>query len=88
MFGITKIIQTGQYAFVMRYYQNGNLRSSFQETHNVSWQKNVERLYQLTYGLHKIHEQGLIHCDLHSGNVLIDKKNGEEIVVISDFGLC
>lgn len=39
---------------------------------------------QLAAGLSVAHEQGIIHCDLKPGNILIDK-NGN--VRISDFGL-
>ncbi|POG65393.1 kinase-like domain-containing protein [Rhizophagus irregularis DAOM 181602=DAOM 197198] len=47
-------------------------------------------LYQNVSGLSKIHEQNLIHCDFHDGNILIhrDKKDKEDKVYICDFGLC
>ncbi|CAB4430466.1 unnamed protein product [Rhizophagus irregularis] len=42
-------------------------------------------LHEIILGLNKIHEQNLIHCDFHDGNILIhnDKK-----IYISDLGLC
>ena len=53
-FGITKFPDNGNYAMVLSYKQEGNLRDYL-----------CESLYQ-------IHEKDLIHCDLHSGNILIE----------------
>src|SRR3989440_10994894 len=41
-------------------------------------------LRQLCNSLHYIHEKDLIHCDLHSGNMLIQGGN----CFITDLGLC
>ncbi|CAG0893749.1 unnamed protein product [Cyprideis torosa] len=44
-------------------------------------------LVGLSTGLSYIHEQRIIHRDLHTSNVLVKRLNGEEIVKITDFGL-
>src|SRR2546423_8490476 len=41
-------------------------------------------LRDLCESLYRIHEKDLIHCDLHSGNVLIEGNN----CYITDLGLC
>jgi serine/threonine protein kinase len=38
-------------------------------------------------GLNEIHQQGLVHCDLHDGNILVHKDK-DDVVYISDLGLC
>jgi serine/threonine protein kinase len=42
-------------------------------------------LYKIISGLNMIHEQNLIHCDFHDGNILNYNVNG---ICISDLGLC
>ncbi|CAG0896732.1 unnamed protein product [Cyprideis torosa] len=44
-------------------------------------------LVGLSSGLSYIHEQRIIHRDLHPKNVLLKLANGEKIVKITDFGL-
>ncbi|KAG9302572.1 hypothetical protein G9A89_007276 [Geosiphon pyriformis] len=39
-------------------------------------------------GLSKIHSSGLVHCDLHSGNILKYSSKGRKTVNIGDLGLC
>src|SRR5947208_7373574 len=41
-------------------------------------------LKRLCQSLYDIHEKDLIHCDLHSGNILMDGRN----CYITDLGLC
>ncbi|CAG0898326.1 unnamed protein product [Cyprideis torosa] len=47
----------------------------------------MHMLVGLSNGLAYIHEQRIIHRDLHPGNILIKLVNGEQIVKITDFGL-
>ncbi|RIA88573.1 kinase-like domain-containing protein [Glomus cerebriforme] len=94
--GITKHPYTHEYAFVMWYYDKGNLRSTFKaEKGSIKWSNCVDSLYQIAIGLRSIHEKGWIHRDLHSGNVLTGDPTISALpdthigfVTISDFGLC
>ena len=83
--GITKHLQTNEYAFVMLYYQN-SLQNLYQrKTFEIEWTECIRRLQYLTFGLKTIHDNKLVHHDFHSGNILLDNNN---YPVISDFGLC
>src|ERR1051325_11804138 len=93
--GITK--HTDGYAIVMRYYEKGDLRTTFKE--ELTWLDRVSRLFQIVKGVDLIHEKGWVHCDLHSGNILVNNniiiKHGginlpyaQGITSIADFGQC
>src|SRR5438132_9610011 len=62
-----------------------NLRDYLQNNHSKLTLKNrIAILSSLCYSLHQIHEKDLIHCDLHSSNILI--QGGA--CYITDLGLC
>src|SRR6185369_15372671 len=70
-FGITKFPDNGNYAIVLDYASEGNLRGYLQKSH-------------LSLTLKDIHKKDLIHCDLHSGNILMEGG----CCYITDLGLC
>ena len=82
MYGITKHPLTGKYAIVMEYHPKGNLRSNFEEIGNKTWHECVDILEIMASGLKTVHEKDIVHCDLHSGNVLYG-----DCPRIADFGL-
>jgi serine/threonine protein kinase len=87
--GITRHPRANQYAFVMEYFADANLRN-FQQQRSPSWTDRYWVLKRIAYGLHSAHANNIIHCDLHSGNVLSNnwsKTKVEQVTVISDFGL-
>lgn len=45
-------------------------------------------LRQVLEGLKEIHSTGLMHRDLKPSNILLNQKNGQIELVISDFGQC
>ncbi len=70
---------------VLNYKPEGNLRDYLQENHSkLKLNKRITILRDLCESLYYIHEKDLIHCDLHSGNILIEG-NG---CLITDLGLC
>jgi serine/threonine protein kinase len=75
---------------VMKYANKGNLRRNLTKLINSNWKQRLFALYKIISGLHKIHEQGLIHCDLHDGNILNHNKyeSKDDEFYISDLGLC
>src|SRR5215213_9689790 len=84
-FGITKFPDNGNYAIVLTYLPDGNLRGYLQKSHlNLTLKDRITMFYYLCEALDDIHEKDLIHCDLHSGNILIDGGN----CYIADLGLC
>ena len=84
-FGITKFPDNGNYAMVLDYKQEGNLRDYLQENHsNLTLKDRISILRDLCEPLYHVHEKDLIHCDLHSGNMLMQGS----VCLITDLGLC
>ncbi|RIB19309.1 kinase-like domain-containing protein, partial [Gigaspora rosea] len=70
---------------VMQYAQNGDLTNYLTNNNsNITWERRLEILYGVATGLSQIHEKNLIHCNLHSGNVLINAY----MTLIGDLGIC
>ena len=70
---------------VLNYVSEGNLRKYLRNNHSKLTLKNrIMILKSLCNSLYDIHEKNLIHCDLHSGNILIDSG----ACYITDLGLC
>ena len=83
-FGITKFPDNGNYAMVLN-YKDGNLRNHLQKNHSkLTLKDRISIFGYLCESLYDIHEKDLIHCDLHSGNVLIEGN----ACYITDLGLC
>lgn len=78
----------GNYALVMRYYENGNLRNYLMNNYKNTSEK-LLFLMEVCRGLRGIHDKGLVHKDLHPGNVLIGNSNDKtkNKAFISDLGL-
>ncbi|PKC57357.1 kinase-like protein [Rhizophagus irregularis] len=70
-FGITKDPKTNNFMIVM------DLKKGWKDKLNI--------LYRFSIGLEDIHNSGLIHHDLHCGNILSDFDHG---AFITDLGLC
>src|SRR5438045_3480821 len=84
-YGITKFPENNNYAIVLGYYREGNLRDYLQKNYPKLTLKNKISIFNnLCTSLRRIHEKDLIHCDLHSGNILI--QGG--VCRITDLGLC
>ncbi len=64
-----------------------NLREYLQRNHNqLTWKKRIEITFEIIDALYWIHNENLIHRDLHSGNILhLPSTNGW---YISDLGFC
>jgi serine/threonine protein kinase len=61
--------------FVMRCYKNGDLYSYLEETMGIlCWRDIADMLWSISAGLNVIHECGLIHGNLHGGNVLVENE--------------
>ena len=68
---------------VLSYFREGNLRVYLQKSH-LTLKDRITIFYCLCAALYQIHEKDLIHCDLHSGNILVVGGN----CYITDLGLC
>src|SRR6266487_4112384 len=85
IYGVTRDPQTKEYAIVMEFQNDGDLRKMIKKNHSsLTWEVIIRMLWKISYGLHCIHDENYYHKDLHSGNILYDHVTP----VISDFGLC
>src|SRR2546421_9397182 len=83
--GITKFPNNGNYAMIIDYRPEGNLRDYLQKNHSILTLKDRITLFKYLCGsLDDIHQKDFVHCDLHSGNILV----GTGGCYITDLGLC
>ncbi|EXX56033.1 kinase-like domain-containing protein [Rhizophagus irregularis DAOM 181602=DAOM 197198] len=86
--GFTKNPDTLKYMVVMDYANKGNLRGNLTIIIKYNWNQRLDILYKVISGLSVIHNQNLIHCDFHDGNILNHNNEDEDNFYISDLGLC
>ncbi|CAG8459147.1 2847_t:CDS:2 [Gigaspora margarita] len=86
-YGLTKEPNTGDFILVLN-VMDFDLREfcKYLEEKNlpISWKDRCQIIYKISVCLHEIHQEGVIHKDLHPGNVLI-RENYE--IRISDLEL-
>jgi serine/threonine protein kinase len=82
-YGITKFPETSNYALVFKLEDN-DLRHCLNEYYNICSSKR-KYIEDICSGLTNIHKHGLVHKDLHIGNVLCSNWKS---AYISDFGFC
>ena len=68
----------------MDYADDGNLRKCLSTIVKNNWSYKLYKLNTIISGLNRMHQQNLIHCDFHDGNIL----NYSHLTFISDLGLC
>ena len=70
---------------VLNYVREGNLRNYLQKNHSkLTLNDRIMIFRGLCQSLYFIHEKDFVHCDLHSGNILISGGG----CFITDLGLC
>ncbi|RGB36606.1 kinase-like domain-containing protein [Rhizophagus diaphanus] len=88
-YGFTKDPNTLKYMVVMDYANKGNLRGNLMRTIKKDWNQKLYMLYEIISGLNNMHENNLIHCDFHDGNILNHSyENNDNKIYVSDLGLC
>ncbi|RHZ86491.1 hypothetical protein Glove_50g75 [Diversispora epigaea] len=86
VYGLTKNPIENEYFIVMKYATYGDLRKMLDNNfEKLSWIQKIRILYYISNGLANIHEAGLMHCDIHPGNIVNVSLTSS---YISDFGLC
>ena len=73
----------GQYFFVMEYIK-GQPLDRYVEAQNLSFRQRIEVFNKVCSAVTYAHQQGIVHRDLKSANVLIDERGEPHIL---DFGL-
>ena len=69
---------------VMQYANKGNLLSYLHQNINeLTWKMKLQCLGDIAMYLYNIHYLGLVHCDLHGGNIVMRNNNS----FICDLGL-
>ncbi|KAG9302856.1 hypothetical protein G9A89_009633, partial [Geosiphon pyriformis] len=86
IYGITQNPETLEYGIVMEFAKHGDMRKHLATNfHSTSWEYKLSIAWNIAKGLDDIHSSGMVHRDLHSGNILqyyVDRVN------IGDLGLC
>jgi serine/threonine protein kinase len=85
-YGISQDPNTKNYVMVMEYIEGGNIREYLKSNHK-SIGFPCYRLYSIATGLNSIHQQGLVHRDLHAGNILNSNNEFAPHSYITDLGL-
>ncbi|KAF0442319.1 kinase-like protein [Gigaspora margarita] len=89
-FGATKHCNKSEHYLVLEYADLGDLRH-YLNHNNLDWEQKIDIARQIVCGLFFLHENEILHRDLHTKNVVI-KKSDESFksgirAIITDFGL-
>src|SRR5436190_17882197 len=88
IYGVTQDPKTKEYMIVMQYANNGNLLSYLDQNINkLTWMDKLRRLRDIANYLDTIHYEGLVHCDLHGGNIVLHDYTSVIESFICDLGL-
>ena len=95
IYGFTQDPETKEYMIVMQYANNGNLLSYLDQNINkLTWRMKLQHLRNIAGYLDNIHRAGLVHRDLHGGNIVLHDDDFYGILFnyktrsfICDFGL-
>lgn len=71
---------------ILKFYEDGNL-DQFLKTHQISDEDKHFLILGILEGIRFLHEKGMVHRDLKSQNILIQRDNGIWTPKITDFGL-
>ncbi|CAB5347244.1 unnamed protein product [Rhizophagus irregularis] len=80
--GISLDENTKEYLLIMQYADGGNLRK-YLKNHflKLTWNDKLKFAYQITEGIKYLHDEDVLHQNLHSKNILIHRK---EVKIILD----
>src|SRR6185295_19346285 len=88
IYGFTQIPETKDYMLVMEYANNGNLLAYLdQNIDKLTWKMKLSHLRGIAEALNTIHDMGLVHCNLHGGNIVMHDNMNMTMSFICDLGL-
>ncbi|RHZ83908.1 hypothetical protein Glove_87g16 [Diversispora epigaea] len=83
-YGISKDPSTETYFLVLQYAKDGDLRTYLRNNFkSLNWKVKINMAKDITSGLRCIHQENIVHKDLHSKNILVH----EGRLLITDLGL-
>ncbi|KAG9300932.1 hypothetical protein G9A89_004990 [Geosiphon pyriformis] len=69
--GITQNSETVDYGFAMHLAKHGDMgRYLSSNFHSINWRNKLYIGFNIAGELGSIHSAGIVHCDLHAGNIL------------------
>src|ERR1043165_9372402 len=86
LYGFTQDPNTLDYMIVINYAKNGSLKKNLTDIVKEKWMFKLVNLFTIISGLNVMHQQKMVHCDFHHGNIL--KASANDILSIGDLGLC
>jgi len=87
-YGISRDPTTKHFIMVMEYADRGSLHNYLIKNFSaLTWEKRIKFLCNIASGLRNIHNSGLVHHNIHSGNILMFS-DYNEYSAITDVGLC
>ena len=85
LIGFHGISLDSRYCLVMEYAEGGTLRARLDNTREaVTLAEQMRWVMQVSYGLSELHSLRIVHCDLKSQNILLDR---DQRAKVADFGL-
>ncbi|RGB31472.1 kinase-like domain-containing protein [Rhizophagus diaphanus] len=83
-FGVSQVDKTKEYLLVTQYADGGDLRHYLKKNFKkLIWDDKKKLAYQIADGLNYLHNENVLHRDLHSKNIVIHENNAK----IIDFGI-
>ena len=82
---MTQDHKTKDYMMVLCYCKRGDLRNYLNKS--IDYGTKIINLSEFADGLLDIHNAGMVHKDLHSGNLLFSGNNVKPYPLISDLGM-